>query len=303
MKPKLVADQPYTLFSHWILPIAETYFDLVLDSDFSNFSKYDCYYTNTWNDKAQRLSEQGVKIVIDNLTEYYSSRWRLLPCHVLQNHAWFWYGESLSYRHWNYHTYCSKPQWTHLALMPMRLQKQCRDFALQILADDLDKFIWSYLSQGKSLPADIAPTDLMFQRHFLPQWYDSTAISLVMETMASSSMQPAVPLVSEKSFKPIAFSHAFIICGHYGTLKYLRSLGFETFDNLFDESYDGIVNWQQRITMAVNQCLQFDWARSMHDAETQKKIAHNRELFFDQSLVIQKIKTEILEPLKQYAET
>lgn len=44
--------------------------------------------------------------------------------------------------------------------------------------------------------------------------------------------------LSEKTFKPIACSHPFVILGAKGSLKELHKLGYATFDNLIDESYD-----------------------------------------------------------------
>jgi hypothetical protein len=44
--------------------------------------------------------------------------------------------------------------------------------------------------------------------------------------------------LSEKTFKPIACSHPFVILGAKGSLKELHKLGYITFDNLIDESYD-----------------------------------------------------------------
>lgn len=44
--------------------------------------------------------------------------------------------------------------------------------------------------------------------------------------------------LSEKSFKPIACSHPFIIYGNKGSLKRLHEMGYKTFDKWWDESYD-----------------------------------------------------------------
>jgi hypothetical protein len=44
--------------------------------------------------------------------------------------------------------------------------------------------------------------------------------------------------LTEKSFKPIALGMPFVIVGTQGSLKYLRSYGFRTFGDIWDESYD-----------------------------------------------------------------
>jgi hypothetical protein len=61
-----------------------------------------------------------------------------------------------------------------------------------------------------------------------------TLLYLVTETVASGRRQH----LTEKTFKPICLQMPFIIVGSAGSLQYLRSYGFQTFSNLWDESYD-----------------------------------------------------------------
>lgn len=44
--------------------------------------------------------------------------------------------------------------------------------------------------------------------------------------------------LTEKTFKPIALGMPFVIVSTQGSLEYLRSYGFRTFDHVWDESYD-----------------------------------------------------------------
>jgi hypothetical protein len=44
--------------------------------------------------------------------------------------------------------------------------------------------------------------------------------------------------LTEKTFKPIALGMPFVIVGTQGSLEYLRSYGFRTFEGIWDESYD-----------------------------------------------------------------
>jgi len=107
--------------------------------------------------------------------------------------------------------------------------------------------------------------------------------------------------ITEKTFKPLAFRHPFVVYGHAGTLARLHSLGFETFNNLFDESYDSIIDNKDRghaVVTAVNA-----FCPEPYSAETQQKLTHNHAHFFNRKLVEQRIRTEILEPLLHYAET
>jgi hypothetical protein len=63
--------------------------------------------------------------------------------------------------------------------------------------------------------------------------------------------------VSEKTFKPIANKHPFIIVGCAHTLKYIKSLGYETFPELFDESYDAIEDNGHRLLAIIDQIESF----------------------------------------------
>jgi len=67
--------------------------------------------------------------------------------------------------------------------------------------------------------------------------FDESAESLlylVTETVASGKRWH----LTEKTFKPIALGMPFVIVGTQGSLHYLRSYGFKTFGDLWDESYD-----------------------------------------------------------------
>ena len=67
--------------------------------------------------------------------------------------------------------------------------------------------------------------------------FDQAAESLlylVTETVATGRRHH----LTEKTFKPIAMGMPFIIVGTQGSLEYLRSYGFRTFEHIWDESYD-----------------------------------------------------------------
>ena len=66
---------------------------------------------------------------------------------------------------------------------------------------------------------------------------------LVTETVATGRRHH----LTEKTFKPIALGMPFIIVGTQGSLKYLRSYGFKTFGDLWDESYDDEPDDSKRI--------------------------------------------------------
>ena len=64
--------------------------------------------------------------------------------------------------------------------------------------------------------------------------YENTFISLVTESLADDGTL----FFSEKIWKPLMVGHPFILYGNQNSIKYLKNLGYKTFDKWIDESYD-----------------------------------------------------------------
>jgi hypothetical protein len=62
----------------------------------------------------------------------------------------------------------------------------------------------------------------------------NSLVYLVTETVASGHRHH----LTEKTFKPIALGMPFVVVSTQGSLEYLKKYGFQTFDSLWDESYD-----------------------------------------------------------------
>jgi hypothetical protein len=74
-------------------------------------------------------------------------------------------------------------------------------------------------------------------------------ISLVTET----SFYIDNDFISEKIWKPIFQYHPFIVIGRPHMLKYLKEIGFKTFDFLIDETYDTIEDNDIRMDVIINE--------------------------------------------------
>ena len=144
-----------------------------------------------------------------------------------------------------------------------------------------------------------------------PNWYDSTCFSVVVESYMRTNAwanSPRLPCykteVSEKVIKPIAYYHPFIVFGSYETLKYLHRVGFETFGNLWDESYDNIVNDEQRharvTEVVVDAVREYRPHQFAIDHVTEQKLQHNRNRFFNQQLVQQRFENEIIRDIENF---
>ena len=243
----------------------------------------------------ESLYNNGYKIIVDNLSEIPAvPKINALYC---CNKNWFWYNESLWYNYLGYDEYVPSYEITKNALLLMNIKKPHRDKLFSKL--DLTKLLYSYVGQDIKIIDDIDVNDTDWQRHFNPKWYNSTAFSIVAETIVNEENNYL--FITEKTFKPIAFRHPFIIFGQAGILQYLKTLGFETFENMFNESYDLETDITKRLENIVNQINNFSLEK--YDNITLEKTKHNKNLFFKKSFVTDKIIQEIINPIIEYAET
>lgn len=84
---------------------------------------------------------------------------------------------------------------------------------------------------------------------FQADFYKKIACDVVSETV----LNYPYPYISEKTLRPIACKRMFIILGAPYTLELLHSKGFQTFDDLVDETYDTILDPEERFLAVVNE--------------------------------------------------
>ena len=125
--------------------------------------------------------------------------------------------------------------------------------------------------------------------------YNDTKYSLVSETNDTDDEV----FMTEKIWKPIIAQQVFIVHGNYLYLQKLREIGFKTFSNHFDESYDLERNKDKRIDNIVNTCRDL-LARNWQDIylQTQSLRKHNHDLFFNK----EKLSLEINKTLELFLE-
>lgn len=133
----------------------------------------------------------------------------------------------------------------------------------------------------------------------LKDTYANTWVSLTTES--SYYRRENTTFISEKTFKPIACMQPFIILGSKGTLKYLRKLGYKTFNGFIDESYDecedgdrfiAVINALKKIQNIQDKVA---WYESMQDI-----LEHNHKLFLSISTSRSIEHLEIIEYYKTY---
>jgi len=112
--------------------------------------------------------------------------------------------------------------------------------------------------------------------------YESTDIEVVLETIFDDKRLH----LTEKSLRPIAVGQPFIVAGTQGSLEYLRSYGFKTFGDVWDESYDLIEDPAERL-IQIAELMKYisTWLphqRERNMAKAQAIAEYNRQHFFSQ---------------------
>jgi len=126
--------------------------------------------------------------------------------------------------------------------------------------------------------------------------YNSTDIEVVLETLFDDDRLH----LTEKSLRPIACSQPFILAGTHGSLEYLRSYGFKTFNTIWDESYDQIVDPKERLMKIVDLMQNIaNWTldeRLFYMEQAQAIADYNCQWFFSQDffeIVINELQTNL----------
>ena len=77
---------------------------------------------------------------------------------------------------------------------------------------------------------------------FQADWYRHVACDVAVESV----LDYPYPFITEKTYRPFACKRMLIAVAPANVLKLLHSKGFETFGDIIDESYDAIVDPEQR---------------------------------------------------------
>lgn len=90
--------------------------------------------------------------------------------------------------------------------------------------------------------------------------------------------------LTEKAFKPVVAKMPFILLAGPGSLSYMKSYGFKTFGDFWDESYDEIISPEKRFNEVVKLLKQLS-AYSIHELQEMHKkmipiLEHNFNHFY-----------------------
>jgi hypothetical protein len=107
--------------------------------------------------------------------------------------------------------------------------------------------------------------------------YNTTEIEIVLETLFDDDRLH----LTEKTLRPIACKQPFILAATHGSLEYLKEYGFKTFDTVWDESYDKIVDPKKRLQAIVDLMKQLT---NLNSEDKKNLLLKAREIsFYNQS--------------------
>ena len=124
-----------------------------------------------------------------------------------------------------------------------------------------------------------------------PQDFAQTRCSIVLETVYDQRIH-----LTEKTLRPLACGHPFLILNGPGALETIRSYGFKTFQPYINESYDKEQSPTKRMDMVLREMRRINNSSEKYQKwiwEGCAKIAeYNKKLFFDDKF-IWRVKTEL----------
>ena len=176
----------------------------------------------------------------------------------------------------------------HAWISANRLLRQHRTDFLEML--DLSKGCYSFLNPDPNgLTYDGPVRAHSFDDHTnssaeinveqLTPW-NTSFLHIVSETIWQEKIH-----FTEKVFKPIVLHQPFVVLQAPGSLEYLRSYGFKTFGDWWDESYDTIEDPQQRM-QAIADIVNSIGNKSLEELETMRMemasvLEHNFRHFYE----------------------
>ena len=111
----------------------------------------------------------------------------------------------------------------------------------------------------------------------VPSYYEKTYFELVCETLGGTDHDDTF-FFTEKTIKTIAMGHPFIVLSTKHYLKNLKELGFQTFGDFIDESYDDCDTVQERVDIISKNLERLDMAESKKFYENSQSIReHNQK--------------------------
>ena len=137
-----------------------------------------------------------------------------------------------------------KKQWTNStnAWCELMSTRESKEYFFDFWEKNTGTIITDSSTDEIDVDDRIMPVDMFRESFFF----------LITETLFGNNDKDCLQ-ITEKTYKALAYRIPFIIVGGYGTLEYLRSLGYQTFPHMFNESYDEIKDPAKRMSAILNE--------------------------------------------------
>jgi len=277
--------------------------------------------------------DQGHRVIYDAKNEHYvnpSKRWVLdeFVAHpdqgmfLISGHEpqtisgvaivatpyWYWIIEQIHFSEFKYDQHRWNPTYEFDFFMQLSLARADRDVLYNMIAPILHRGLYSYRSRGIFLPDDVDTSKVPnWQRYTNFDWINRCNLTLIVESNLDDELITGFSITKndqwflcEKTYKPIAYGHPFLQAGTCGNLDHVRQLGFETFPELWDESYSDLPHYTDRIRAIIDIIQTFNHA-ALLKSTVQEKIRHNQERFFDTNLTAKFLTETITDPILEFA--
>ena len=102
--------------------------------------------------------------------------------------------------------------------------------------------------------------------------------------------------ITEKTYRPIAVGHPFIVAGNNNLLKQLHALGFETFQTYFTEAYDSILEDHKRFAAVMDLAVYLS-REGFNERGVKEIVKHNKQHFWSKSVRAHVVNTWLITPI------
>jgi len=143
-------------------------------------------------------------------------------------------------------------------------------------SDMLSKGFITAKNKGKEITQDKA--NFIFEDLDIEDTLSRVSLNIIPEGDFDSS---GIPFITEKICRCFKYKKPFIFLGRQGTLKYLHSIGYKTFDPIINETYDSIENSNKRLMYVfteINRLINDD-NFDAHIEQLQNICEHNHNLY------------------------
>jgi len=270
-------------------------------------------FTNELNRRCNHLANKGFKFIFclpwESKENYNESKINFFPKITVDGHfwfgglSWFWFLLYEKFKNKNFNIdhklkiydflYLNKVPRSHRIQLFEKLKKEnLLSNSLCSFGDhptnpfDLNKnYELPFLDKNKRYPHQ------GFDQEIFEKPYNDTFCSIVSET----NVNDFDFFITEKLWKPIIMQHIFVVLGNCNLYKKIKELGFKTFSNIFDESFDDDKNVNNKINTIVKvlkKIKTMDYEKLYN--KTKKIREHNYKNFFDDKNLSNVINDELL---------